>query len=149
MSLALEQQESAIKRKSGLWILLFVVIFGAFNLRSVSILVLLALLLILLAFLISLLLLFFRFMRLNKSESGNEGNETIKSRKWNLYESMSFSSAVFLSGTKLFVDPPTIPKLQGVSISFTKRIFIVERLLGALFSILFFLALTGIVIKPV
>jgi hypothetical protein len=62
-------------------------------------------------------------------------------------DALIFSSTLFLSGTKLFVDPPAIPELQGVSWTTLKIVFIAERLLGALFSILFFLAVTGMIMK--
>jgi len=63
-----------------------------------------------------------------------------------IFDVLSFSTTIFLSGTKLFIDPPTIPKIKGRS-SIVKKAFIVERILGALFSILFFLAISGTVIR--
>ena len=70
-------------------------------------------------------------------------------KKWpgSVLNALFFSATLFLSGTKLFVDPPAIPELQGVSRSVVNRVFIAERLLGALFSILFFLAITGMIMK--
>ena len=64
-----------------------------------------------------------------------------------IFDMLSFSTTVFLSGTKLFIDPPAIPKIKGRSRSIVKKAFIVERILGALFSILFFLAISGAVIR--
>jgi uncharacterized protein YjbI with pentapeptide repeats len=61
-----------------------------------------------------------------------------------------FSVAVFLSGTKLFVDPPSIPRKIGMKKSRIRDIrvlFIVERVLGALFSVLFFLAIGRTIIR--
>ena len=58
-----------------------------------------------------------------------------------------FSATVFLSGTKRFVDPPEIPESTRWSRSFVKGMFILERVLGALFSILFFLAISATVIR--
>jgi len=58
-----------------------------------------------------------------------------------------FSITVFLSGTRLFIDPPEIPKIKGRSRSMIKKAFVLERILGALFSILFFLAISGTVIR--
>ncbi|HQN30475.1 MAG TPA: pentapeptide repeat-containing protein [Methanothrix soehngenii] len=58
-----------------------------------------------------------------------------------------FSVNVFLSGTKLFVDPPEVPDTPGNSQSTTKFVFILERILGAFFSILFFLAVSGTVVR--
>ncbi|VVB64460.1 Pentapeptide repeats (9 copies) [uncultured archaeon] len=59
----------------------------------------------------------------------------------------SFSIAVFLSGTRLFIDPPDVPKKKGKSRSIVKKVFTFERILGALFSILFFLAIGGTVMR--
>src|SRR5271157_2336375 len=64
-----------------------------------------------------------------------------------IFDVLSFSTTIFLSGTKLFIDPPVIPKIKGRSRSIVKKVFIVERILGALFSILFFLAISGTVIR--
>jgi hypothetical protein len=58
-----------------------------------------------------------------------------------------FSATVFLSGTKLFVDPPEVPDMPGNSQSIIKFAFTLERVLGAFFSILFFLAISGTVVR--
>jgi len=63
------------------------------------------------------------------------------------FDILSFSTTVFLSGTKLFIDPPTIPKIKGRSRSLLRKAFTFERILGAFFSILFFLAISGTVIR--
>jgi hypothetical protein len=47
-----------------------------------------------------------------------------------LGEAMIFSVVVFLSGTRLFIDPPEIPTMQKWSRSTTKAAFIAERILG-------------------
>jgi hypothetical protein len=60
---------------------------------------------------------------------------------------MLFSATIFLSGTRLFIDPPVIPEMSRWSKSKTKMIFITERVLGAFFSILFFLAIGATVIR--
>jgi len=82
-------------------------------------------------------------------QSRKEIDEYSLSKKWpsGMFEAFLFSAALFLSGTKLFVDPPAIPELQGVSRSMTNKVFVIERLLGAFFSILFFLAISGTVIR--
>jgi hypothetical protein len=69
--------------------------------------------------------------------------------KWpgKIREALSFSATVFLSGTKLFVDPPVVPVLPGRSQSLIKRAFLFERLLGAFFSILLFLAIGATIIR--
>ena len=58
-----------------------------------------------------------------------------------------FSATLFLSGTRLFVDPPAMPALQGWFASHAHGFFIAERVLGAFFSILFFLAISGTVVR--
>jgi len=58
-----------------------------------------------------------------------------------------FSATVFLSGTRLFVDPPAMPVFEGRLASHARAFFIAERVLGALFSILFFLAIGGTVVR--
>jgi hypothetical protein len=63
---------------------------------------------------------------------------------------LSFSLTVFLSGTgKLFINTPTAPEIAGRSQLMINSIFNLERLLGAFFSIMFFLAITGMVLKSV
>jgi len=60
---------------------------------------------------------------------------------------MLFSATLFLSGTRLFVDPPAMPKLEGWLAPHARSFFIAERVLGAFFSILFFLAVSGTVVR--
>ena len=60
---------------------------------------------------------------------------------------MLFSATVFLSGTRFFVEPPAQPEVQRLSVSQAKWTMIIERVLGALFSILFFLAISGTVVR--
>ena len=60
---------------------------------------------------------------------------------------LGFSVTVFLSGTKFFIDPPAIPKIDGHSRSLIKKAFVLERLLGALFSILFLIAVSGTIVR--
>ncbi|HNX09255.1 MAG TPA: pentapeptide repeat-containing protein, partial [Methanothrix sp.] len=62
-------------------------------------------------------------------------------------DAMIFSATIFLSGTRLFVDPPKLPELPRWSKSTTKFVFTAERVLGAFFSILFFLAIGATVIR--
>ncbi len=64
-----------------------------------------------------------------------------------IFDVLSFSTTIFLSGTKLFIDPPDIPKIKRRSRSIVKKAFTFERILGALFSILFFLAISGTVVR--
>ena len=60
---------------------------------------------------------------------------------------LGFSVTVFLSGTRFFIDPPALPRIEGRSRSMIKKAFILERLLGALFSILFFIAISGTIVR--
>jgi uncharacterized protein YjbI with pentapeptide repeats len=60
---------------------------------------------------------------------------------------LGFSVTVFLSGTRFFIDPPALPRIEGRSRSLIKKAFILERLLGALFSILFFIAISGTIVR--
>jgi len=64
-----------------------------------------------------------------------------------LTDIMGFSVTVFLSGTKFFIDPPALPKIEGRSRSRIKKAFILERVLGALFSVLFFIAISGTIVR--
>lgn len=57
------------------------------------------------------------------------------------------SATIFLSGTKLFVESPEIPESPRSSRSFVKGMFTFERILGAFFSILLFIAISGTVIR--
>jgi hypothetical protein len=63
-------------------------------------------------------------------------------------EAARFSATVFLSGTKLFVDPPKCPKLRGCGFISrnVKHIFTLERTLGALFFFLLFFAISRTVV---
>jgi hypothetical protein len=65
---------------------------------------------------------------------------SLKLRLFNM-KGLIFSATVFLSGTRLFVDPPEIPEPTKWSRSFVKSMFTLERVLGAFFSILFFLTI--------
>ena len=85
-------------------------------------------------------------------ERFSQGGE--KKRKRSLEEQLSalggamlFSATLFLSGTRLFVDPPAMPRLEGWLAAHARSFFIAERVLGAFFSILFFLAVSGTVVR--
>lgn len=60
---------------------------------------------------------------------------------------LTFSATVFLSGTRLFVDPPDVSTLKGRSQSLIRKAFTAERVLGAFFSILLFLAIGATVVR--
>jgi hypothetical protein len=62
-------------------------------------------------------------------------------------EVMLFSATVFLSGTRFFVGPPHLPQLEGRLAAHAGTFFVAERVCGALFSILFFLAISGTVVR--
>jgi len=60
---------------------------------------------------------------------------------------MLFSATIFLSGTRLFIDPPMLPELPRWSRFQIKVAFTAERVLGAFFSILFFLSIGATVVR--
>ncbi len=62
-------------------------------------------------------------------------------------EVMIFSGTVFLSGTRLFIEPPELPEMPMWTRFQTKMAFTSERTLGAFFSILFFIAIGATVIR--
>jgi hypothetical protein len=64
-----------------------------------------------------------------------------------LAEAIIFSTTVFLSGTRLFIDPPELPEMPRWTRFLTKVVFTAERVLGAFFSILFFLAIGATVVR--
>jgi hypothetical protein len=64
-----------------------------------------------------------------------------------LADVMIFSITIFLSGTRLFIDPPNLPEMSGWTNFQTKMIFTAERVLGAFFSILFFLAIGATIVR--
>jgi hypothetical protein len=64
-----------------------------------------------------------------------------------LADALIFSATLFLSGTGLFVDPPQMPQMRRLSLSQAKAAYIADRVLGAFFSILFFLAISGTVVR--
>lgn len=64
-----------------------------------------------------------------------------------LTDILGYSVTVFLSGTRFFIDPPLLPKIEGRSRSWMKKAFILERVLGALFSVLFFIAISGTIVR--
>jgi hypothetical protein len=98
-------------------------------------------------FLITIISIIWRIIRLDKSK--REMDEYDQPGTWpdSIKDALGFSATVFLSGTKLFVDPPVIPLLPGRYQSLIKRAFSLERVLGAFFSILFFLAIGATVIR--
>jgi hypothetical protein len=67
--------------------------------------------------------------------------------KLSIEHPLIFSIAIFLSGTKFFIDPPKIPKsMERLSLGKAKTVFIIERALGAIFSVLFLIALSKTII---
>ncbi|MCJ7443789.1 MAG: hypothetical protein MUO26_04545 [Methanotrichaceae archaeon] len=72
------------------------------------------------------------------------GPEWVEEDIWDI---MGFNTAVFLSGTKFFIDPPAVPKIKGKSRSLIKKAFTLERLLGALFSSLLLIAISGTIVR--
>lgn len=64
-----------------------------------------------------------------------------------LADAMIFSTTIFLSGTRFFIDPPELPEMPRWSRSWTRVVFVTERVLGGFFSILFFLAIGATVVR--
>ena len=64
-----------------------------------------------------------------------------------LTDILGYSVTVFLSGTKFFIDPPLLPKIEERSRSRMKKAFILERALGMQFSVLFFIAISGTIVR--
>jgi hypothetical protein len=74
-------------------------------------------------------------------------NRSMWDKIYLVLKSFIFSTTIFLSGTKLFVDPPDVPEITGLPNSLITGIFTLERVLGALFFILFFLTLGATVVR--
>ncbi len=66
---------------------------------------------------------------------------------YDLDNSLEFSLTLFLSGTKLLVDPPKCPQLPGKKGALVRHIFTLQRVLGMLFFFLFILAVSRTVIR--
>lgn len=73
--------------------------------------------------------------------------ETLTVGHLSFEEWLGFSARVFLSGTKLFIDPPEIPGQAKRCNPWIGHAFILERILGALFSVLFFLSVAKTIIR--
>jgi len=59
------------------------------------------------------------------------------------YRHLGYSATVFISGTRFFIDPPALPRVEGRSRSWIKKAFMLERGLVALISVLFSIASAG------
>ncbi len=90
---------------------------------------------------------FWRLIGLGKAEEAVDEYSLPDDEHDGILEILAFSATVFLSGTRLFIEPPPLPKIGGRSRSLIRGAFIFERILGALFSILFFLAISGTVVR--
>lgn len=77
-------------------------------------------------------------------ESLKDGEEWLDG---DITDILGYSVTVFLSGTRFFIDQPALPKIEGRSRSWIKKAFMLERLLGALFSVLFFIAISGTIVR--
>jgi hypothetical protein len=64
-----------------------------------------------------------------------------------LAKAISFSGKIFLSGTRLFIEPPEIPVMARWNKSQVEVLFTAERTLGAFFFILLFLAIGSTVVR--
>ncbi len=90
---------------------------------------------------------FWRSIGLGRSDEALDEYSLADAEHDSILEVLAFSATVFLSGTRLFIEPPPLPKIGGRSRSLIRGAFIFERVLGALFSILFFLAISGTVVR--
>jgi len=90
---------------------------------------------------------FWRSIGLGRSDEALDEYSLADAEHDSILEVLAFSATVFLSGTRLFIEPPPLPKIRGRSRSLIRGAFIFERVLGALFSILFFLAISGTVVR--
>ena len=97
--------------------------------------------------LIPIICIVWRVIGLEKSRRAIDEYDQVRNWPGKIREAFGFSATVFLSGTKFFVDPPAIPVLPGRSQSLIKRAFLFERLLGAFFSILLFLAVGATIVR--
>ena len=96
---------------------------------------------------ISVFGIFWRSIGLGRPDEALDEYSLADAEHDSILEVLAFSATVFLSGTRLFIEPPPLPKIRGRSRSLIKWAFIFERVLGALFSILFFLAISGTVVR--
>jgi hypothetical protein len=90
---------------------------------------------------------FWRAIGVGGPNDSTEEESKVWEKPTDILDIFGFSATVFLSGTRLFIDPPDIPRIKGLPRSIIKKAFILERILGALFSILFFLAISGTVVR--
>lgn len=82
-----------------------------------------------------------------KNNVGAPSNGNIHSEFMRLFKAIKFSLNIFLSGTKLFFDPPELPKKLTGSRIWMKRIYLAERTLGAGFFFLFFFAISKMLLS--
>ena len=90
---------------------------------------------------------FWSAVLIRKGESNPAKGQGLRSKARLLLDPFSFSATIFLSSTRLFIDPPEIPKSLRLSPSSAKGMFTLERILGAFFSILLFIAIGGTVVR--
>jgi hypothetical protein len=88
-----------------------------------------------------------KFAKENISAEGQHDRRSsvrsnIKNEFLMLLEALSFSITVFISGTKIFIDTPTTPGTPGKARYLAASVFVLERTIGALISILFFVAIS-------
>jgi hypothetical protein len=82
-----------------------------------------------------------------ESKKGVTVTVDMQSEFTRLLDAIKLSLNIFLSGTKLFFDPPEIPKRLTGSRIWMKRIYLVERTLGAGFFFLFFFAISKMLLS--
>lgn len=83
----------------------------------------------------------------------DDGRGTSKRNKLekilDVLEPFIFSSTLFLSGPKFLLNPPDLPKNMDKHRSLTRRMFYLEQFLGAIFLVLFIIALGRTIIRTI
>lgn len=79
-------------------------------------------------------------------EKYGSSDKTSLRDKGDFKQAIKLSSSIFLSGTKIFIDPPKIPEALKKSNPWINRVYLLERTLGATFFFLFFLAISKTII---
>lgn len=77
-----------------------------------------------------------------KEEMKKTRDMSFTSKLFLIWNALKLSFSIFLSGTKIFINPPEIPKEFKNHNPWINRMYLAERTLGAVFFMLFFFALS-------
>jgi uncharacterized protein YjbI with pentapeptide repeats len=69
----------------------------------------------------------------------------LNTKFYEIANAILLSCSIFLSGTKFFIDPPELPETLKRATPWVNRVFNLERFLGGVLSILFFIAIGSII----